>query len=252
MGRIHDAITRTGTDFQRMLVDKEAPRSRFENPAPTGSIEPLLEHAKFGRHQIDQQELAELREGLIHIEAVMSDPLGWLARNQSHGVINLEESDLRSTLAERKRRMLRRIDLLVNSSKIQKIRLLSGGISDRRTRSAILKELSELLAKDEVIEAEYRRLEAEHPAVPPEQGPTGEVSASGADAKNRTRGLSAAEGFFALPAGAMLLAAAAVSTSLVLSMRASSLEIILAAVLILTGGSFLRRVWNVTRKGSHR
>ncbi len=252
MGRIHDAITRNGTDFQRMLVDKEDSRTRSALPGPSGNIEPLFERAKFGPGQIDRQELAELREGLIQIEKAIADPVGWIAQDPSQERPDLTESDLRPMLAERKRRMLRRIDLLVNSSKIQKIRQLAGGISDRRTRSAIFKELNELLAKDEMIEAEYRRLETQPQAVISPRRATGEVSAPAAGTMVQSEGLATAGGFAALPAGVLLLVAAAVAISVVYSLPPSRLEIILAALLVVTGGSLLRRERNASREGRRR
>lgn len=252
MGRIHDAITRNGTDFQRMLVDKEDSRTRSAIPGSSGNIEPLFERAKFGPSQIDRQELPELREGLIQIEKAIADPAGWIAQVPSQERPDLTESDLRPMLAERKRLMLRRIDLLVNSSKIQKIRQLAGGISDRRTRSAIFKELNELLAKDEMIEAEYRRLESEPRAGISVRKTTGAASAPEAGSWGRSTGSTTAGGFAALPAGVLLLVAAAAAISVVYSLQPSLLEIILAALLVLTGGSLLRRERNASREGRRR
>lgn len=249
MGRIHDAITRTGTDFQRLLVDKEDSRTGSRLPVPGGNVEPLFERAKFGRSQIDRQELAELREGLIHIGKVIADPMGWLARETSHGGLDLTESDLLLMLAERKRLMLRRIDLLVNSSKIKKIRHLAGEISDRRTRSAIFKELNELLAKDEMIEAEYRRLEEEPHADSSVRRTTGAVSAHDAGSKGRPEGSSMAGGCAALPAVVLLLVAAGCAISVVGSLPPAMLEIIVAAMLVLTGGRLLRRELIALREG---
>jgi hypothetical protein len=229
------------------MVDKEESHAQSELPGAAGSVEALFACAKFGRSQIDQQQLGTLRESLAHIEEAIANPLGWVAKIHPPGAPDLTDPVLRALLDERKRLILRRIDLLVNTSKIHKIRELVSRIPDRRTRAAIFKELNELLAKDEIIEAEYRRMDADRQVAAAGQAPVGEDPAAAAEPL--APGPSAVGGFVTVPAGALLLASAAICLITVFSTRLSVLEVAVAAFLVLGGLGLLGRQWVAQRGG---
>jgi hypothetical protein len=161
MGLIHDAITKDGAAFKELLGKKNMLTARSEPSQNSVLLDRLLALFKLDRSQIIQQDLGALRESLIQIDDILAQPLMWLNRNRSRipGAERLPRAGLLPAILGRKRLILERIDELVNVSKIQKIRQLARQVPDKRMRSAILKELDELQAKDEIIQSEYRKLD---------------------------------------------------------------------------------------------
>jgi hypothetical protein len=161
MGSIYEALARAENDARK---EPGGPRGLKSGPRAFVSIEDVeaaLGRLKLDRVQVDRQDLAELKDSLIAIDAAVSAPGAWLQKNgfEDGGLPQGVLAALRELLLGRKRMVLNRIDHSVTRSKIAKLRQLADEVRERRTRSAIHRELNDLEAKDQLVQAEYRLLD---------------------------------------------------------------------------------------------
>lgn len=160
MGQIYRAITKAQSEnqLQPAVADAALPGTAGRTPSEISAA--VLAAAKLGPDEIEGQSLGELRETLLVLEAALADPLGWL--QQRGCTAGAADRTVRAgfvrTLLGRKCRVLGRIDFLISESKIQKLKLLVEEVRERRLRAALIRELNELAAKNELVQAEYRSL----------------------------------------------------------------------------------------------
>lgn len=161
MGQIYQAIAKAEDEVKKKLANMggavpEAPG----RPIPE-TLAAVLAGAGLGPEQIEGQALADLRETLLCVEAVLADPLSWLQeKGYSAGAAKrMIAAGFPRIMLGRKCRIISRIDFHISQSKIQKLRLLVDEVRKRRVRAALLRELSELEAKSELVQAEFRAID---------------------------------------------------------------------------------------------
>jgi hypothetical protein len=160
MGQIYQAIAKAEGEVKKKLAHTGGAVPEVPGRPIPESLEAVLAGAGLGPEQIERQTLAELRETLLGVEAVLADPLSWLQeKGYSAGAAGrMVAAGFSRIMLGRKCLVISRIDYRISQSKIQKLRHLVDEVGERRVRTAMQRELNELEAKNELVQAEFRAL----------------------------------------------------------------------------------------------
>jgi hypothetical protein len=157
MGRTYEALRRAEAKAQTgHLPEKQSEKDR---PLPSNeSLEARLNALGLGKDQIIGQSLKEIGQSLNRIDACMANPPSSLNPQSSDSLPETRE-DVISTLIERKKLILNRLDELVSLKKYFNIYRLLNKITDKGIKTLLEKNIKALQIKDKILKKEYQQLE---------------------------------------------------------------------------------------------
>jgi len=157
MGRTYEALRRAEAKVQKShLQEKQSEKNgRF---ASNARLETRLTDLGLGNEQISEQNLKEIGQSLNRIDACMASPTASLDLQSSDSPSDKRE-DIMSTLIERKKLILNRLDVLVSQKKYHNINRLLNKITDEGIKTSLEKNISALQIKDKILKKEYQQLE---------------------------------------------------------------------------------------------
>jgi hypothetical protein len=157
MGRTYEALRRAEAKVQKShLQENQSENNGF--CATNQKFETRLNNLGLGNHQILNQNLKEIGQSLKRINACMASPASSLELQSSDCSSDIS-ADIMSTLVERKKCILDRIDFLVSQKKYHNIKRLLNNIMDEDLKKSLEKNIDTLQIKDKILKKEYQRLE---------------------------------------------------------------------------------------------
>jgi hypothetical protein len=157
MGRTYEALRRAEAKVQKShLQENQSENNGF--CITNQKLETRLNDLGLGNNQILNQNLKEIGQSLKRINACMASPESSLHLQSSDCSSDIS-ADILSTLVERKKCVLDRIDFLVSQKKYHNIKKLLNNIVDEDLKKSLEKNINTLQVKDKILKKEYQQLE---------------------------------------------------------------------------------------------